>query len=535
MTGKTEKRLPSTIELLPQSMVNGLRIKKALSGLGHPDEQLLKKELDRAERYRLEHEAGKPGVLEAQCRNFPNLCPKPTKVDKLKRIENITTDIPIEPDSSGPKMSLPKEQVTQMRNRAKNKGSNGGGHRGKAGNRKKRFQKGTTRKRMNGTNSIVTAPANSGVVFSNDFVPRDWNEGGVRIIHNREPVGALMNTTTFGQAWMSLNPGDTGCFPWLSKQAAGYEKYKYRSLRFMIIGGAPTTTQGQGIVYPDYDVNDEHSTTITAAMQNRNSTLFPAWDPRVYSPEIITPEIRKASPLLIFKGKMESSDLGYNYPLYNAVQAWYGNNGGSSSTQQTATVYVEYIVELLYPTGDVTNPGTVSKNVNNAAATASPLGIANATDNFSICNNYPAFNSSQAGLLLSNADDHAVLKTRKTYPPLVDYTNQRIWFVQDFEGLLFFQWRDGVLTGESGSNQLLLTPSDSTKISFGPNPRCYGSGDSKLQVYSVKAEGGYYISVALNGFTIDTTCSCDILAIPCGDGSFETLGYFLNQEADPQS
>lgn len=531
MTGKTEKRLPSTIGLLPQSMVNSLRIKKALSGNGQPDEQTLKQELDRSEQYRQEYLSGMEAVVKAQCMNFPNLCKKPEKKIKVRAADGTSTVLTVatEPDNSGPKMSLPKEQVTQMRNRAKVKGSKGG--KKILGKRKRKNENGS-RKRANGTNAVVKAPANSGVVFSNDFETRDWFENGARVIHNREPIGSMQNTPTFGQAWMSLNPGDTGCFGWLAKQAAGYEKYRFRSLRFMSIGGAPTTTQGQSIIYPDYDVNDDHSSTLVSAMQNKNSTLFPAWDPRVYSPELITPELRKAPPLLIFKGKMVASNLDFSYPLYNQVQAWFGNNGGSSATQQTSTIYVEYIVELLYPTGDVTNPGTVTKNVATDATTAAPLGVGAATS-FSMQNSYPAFNKSQDGLLLNNADPAAFLKKRTKFPALVDYANNRIWFIQDFEGLLFLQWRDGALTGESGSNQLTINRSDNDQITIGASPRCYGSTDSKLQVYCVRASGGYYIEVDLNGFTIDTSCTCDVMAIPCGTGSYNTLDYWLKQDNDP--
>lgn len=60
-----------------------------------------------------------------------------------------------------------------------------------------------------------------------------------------------VNTGTF-----QVNPGIQSSFPWLSCQAAAWEKYKFHSLTFVYHTKCPTTTAGNIIMAMDYDAGD---------------------------------------------------------------------------------------------------------------------------------------------------------------------------------------------------------------------------------------------------------------------------------------
>jgi len=77
-----------------------------------------------------------------------------------------------------------------------------------------------------------------------------------RIIH-RELVASIAGTSAFTVAQaLALNPGLAASFPWLSNEAAGWEKYKFNSLKFEYFTRTGSNVPGSMMLAPDYDASD---------------------------------------------------------------------------------------------------------------------------------------------------------------------------------------------------------------------------------------------------------------------------------------
>lgn len=79
-----------------------------------------------------------------------------------------------------------------------------------------------------------------------------------RIVH-REKVAKV--TTVNGGIFsilnqMSINPGLSGSFPWLSNEAEGWESYRFNRLRYIFVPSSGTLQAGNIIMGPDYDASD---------------------------------------------------------------------------------------------------------------------------------------------------------------------------------------------------------------------------------------------------------------------------------------
>jgi len=77
------------------------------------------------------------------------------------------------------------------------------------------------------------------------------------IIRHRELVSSVIGSTAFTVATtLALNPGLVASFPWLSTQAAGWEQYRFRKLKFCYYTRTATSTPGSIMLVPDYDALD---------------------------------------------------------------------------------------------------------------------------------------------------------------------------------------------------------------------------------------------------------------------------------------
>jgi len=86
-----------------------------------------------------------------------------------------------------------------------------------------------------------------------------------RIIH-RELVASIIGSTAFTVAQaLALNPGLAASFPWLSNEAAGWEKYKFNSLKFEFFTRTGSNVPGSMMLAPDYDASDAAPLSEVAA------------------------------------------------------------------------------------------------------------------------------------------------------------------------------------------------------------------------------------------------------------------------------
>ena len=76
-------------------------------------------------------------------------------------------------------------------------------------------------------------------------------------IKHREFIGNVSGSNLFQVALtLSVNPGLSTTFPWLSIMAQAWEQYKFRKLRFVFLTRTGSNTPGSVIMSPDYDSSD---------------------------------------------------------------------------------------------------------------------------------------------------------------------------------------------------------------------------------------------------------------------------------------
>jgi len=107
------------------------------------------------------------------------------------------------------------------------------------------------------------------------FTQRSANE--CRIVH-RELIDTINGSVDFvvGRKY-SLNPGISTTFPWLSQEAAGWEKYKFNRLCFRYYTRAASNTYGSVIFAPDYDPDDSPPSNEQQASSFRDAQEDAPW------------------------------------------------------------------------------------------------------------------------------------------------------------------------------------------------------------------------------------------------------------------
>lgn len=531
MTGKQRNDSLSFDHDIPPAKESIVLIKKALAGVPFTDsdEKRIARQLAQADQNLSQHTRSKRTNFVTDAYN------QYTKMVKTKRLPPSEEDFydylfkcmndescPLDPKAKKPKvgMSLPKDEVTQMRNRAKKGGTTVIVQRPKQ--KAKQKKKRRTTNRSTGM-AVYSAPASLGTEFVNDFPKRIRRGDNSMRIHYREPVGQLLCTTDFSNAWVNANPGDYTIFPWLSKIASAYEKYKWHSLRFWYAASASSQTAGAGFFYPDYDPNDDHSTSVTKAMENQNAMQFSPWK-SCRGPELITPDLRKATPLLIYKGAMKNTNLGNDYPLYNFLSTWFSFQGGDDSTE-SGIVYMEYDVELFHETGENAG-GNIIVNTGSDATTAKPVGAS--LTNMSSILSKPVFGTSFNSNLLQNNSLNG-LKYNSSAPSVINPTNQGTYLQDEFAGLIVIDI-SGNMTGNVGTTQISITRLYG-EATIGTGRVLTNSSNRRVEAYPVYANTGALLQFALVlGLVIAITATTKVSFLQ-GDseGGTSSRGYLAAQ------
>jgi len=98
-----------------------------------------------------------------------------------------------------------------------------------------------------------------------------------RIIH-RELVASITGSGAFTVAQaLALNPGIAASFPWLSNEAAGWEKYKFNGLRFCYYTRTGSNVPGSMMLAPDYDASDAAPASEVAASSYEDTEEDAPW------------------------------------------------------------------------------------------------------------------------------------------------------------------------------------------------------------------------------------------------------------------
>ncbi len=100
------------------------------------------------------------------------------------------------------------------------------------------------------TRSVMTAPVNTGRVFSNR------TSSAFRIYHSEIIIPRVDSGTEYNVTQQVINPGLSGAFPWLSSMAPLFEKYTFEMLRFVFTPFANTSQTGSILMSFDFDPSD---------------------------------------------------------------------------------------------------------------------------------------------------------------------------------------------------------------------------------------------------------------------------------------
>ncbi len=108
----------------------------------------------------------------------------------------------------------------------------------------------------------------------------------VRLAHREFAFSLSGNSASFQLLGLSasfpgydINPGNSQVFPWLSRVASAYEKYRFENLEFEIIPRNPTTVSGAVSTAIDYDFADEVANSPAELMSNQGAVSADVWSP----------------------------------------------------------------------------------------------------------------------------------------------------------------------------------------------------------------------------------------------------------------
>jgi len=142
-------------------------------------------------------------------------------------------------------------------------------------------QKRQPRRRANGNRGRAKRQVGAAVAYATGVssgqpqFTRSANE--CRIVH-RELIDSISGTPDFAVSKnYPLNPGISKTFPWLSQEAAGWEKYKFNSLTFRYYTRCASNAQGSVLFAPDYDPDDSPPTNEQQAASFRDAQEDAPW------------------------------------------------------------------------------------------------------------------------------------------------------------------------------------------------------------------------------------------------------------------
>jgi len=182
---------------------------------------------------------------------------------------------------------------------------------------------------------VIMAPAAIGRVarFGNNPF------GTSRIIKNTDMICSIPGSVAFAYTAVTINPGYYRTFPWLSEVAAGYQYYRFRSIRFRFETTSPSSAKGQIILAPEYCVTDPVPTSEQAACNSQGAVATTCWNN--LSLEMDTSAMfAQGSRKFIRQGLngIEGSLCDAGRLIYSTV--------GMVDTSVIGRLWVDYVVEL---------------------------------------------------------------------------------------------------------------------------------------------------------------------------------------------
>jgi hypothetical protein len=272
--------------------------------------------------------------------------------------------------------------------------NNGQGKRKRAGGQNGQPKK----KRKTNNNGNARPMGQRESVPSAQFQERPYREPRISrnkarccVIGQEEFLVNVTGSTAFAvQQSFAINPGLAASFPWLSIEAQGWERYKFRKLAYRYTTSTGSTVPGTAIMAPDYDAADAAPASEQVALTYKDRQYCPPWE---------TDKLCRLSPSMMnaaFKEHfVRTGALAANQDVktYDVGNLHICTSGGTAV--QWGKVFVEYEVEFFnpqLPAGGVSasaalvGAGTMSSLApfGTAAVATGALGLSAATDTITI-------------------------------------------------------------------------------------------------------------------------------------------------------
>lgn len=187
-----------------------------------------------------------------------------------------------------------------------------------------------------------------------------------RVKHKELVFASIPGSTGFAlQTFVHINPGIPASFPWLAGIAKNWEQYVVHRLEYSWVPIAPTSTQGDVILSPNYDASDPPPTTETQAVNCQGTITFPCWAPNRL---VLDP---KALMALGPRRYVRQSAVAGDIKTFDVANVAICSNN-ETGTSVIGKVFVEYDIEFFIPQNDpsgATQPLYTSVFVNSGVTT----------------------------------------------------------------------------------------------------------------------------------------------------------------------
>ena len=195
-------------------------------------------------------------------------------------------------------------------------------------------------------NQTTTAPkAIATAVHSGRPVISSRSAHSVRIRH-KELLGSVDATDDFTiTGRYNINPGLSDTFPWLSREARGYERYKFHALRLCYRTRTSTDTSGSIMLACDYDGDAETPLSDQQMGSFQGSVEDSPWKDIIFTAD--TKALLGGYTDKYIRSFDESS--AFNHRSTDGGILYVGASGGPSLPLAVGKLWVEYDVTLITP------------------------------------------------------------------------------------------------------------------------------------------------------------------------------------------
>jgi len=160
-------------------------------------------------------------------------------------------------------------------------------------------------------------------------------------VSHREYVADISGSVDFAAVAYRINPANYDLFPWLSRIALNFEKYRFRRLCFCLKTQTSTTTPGSVMMAVDYDPSDAPPLSKSDMLQYDGAIRGAAWD-NINCDTLEKQNKRELLTAVAQSGDSSTRRLEDYGTLIVASQ-------GQASDAVISELWVEYDLDLLVP------------------------------------------------------------------------------------------------------------------------------------------------------------------------------------------